>query len=109
MPDSLVSSGRVRAGQGLSFGGGFVSHRPLVTVHLWSGLRSLAGDQEVVKVRAATVGQMLDALVAEIPALEEPIEAGVSVSIDGKIFAQGLTQPVTEDNEIYLLQRIKGG
>ena len=86
-----------------------MSYRPLVTVHLWSGLRSLAGDQEAVEVRAATVGQMLDALVAEIPALEEPIEAGVSVSIDGKIYAQGLTQPVTEGSEIYLLQRIKGG
>lgn len=96
-------------GRGLSPGGGIMSYRPLVTVHLWSGLRGLAGGREVVEVRAATVGQMLDALVAEVPALEEPIAAGVSVSIDGKIYAQGLTQPVTEDNEIYLLQRIKGG
>lgn len=106
---ALVPSGRVRAGQGKSLAGGVMSYRPLVTVHLWSGLRSLAGGRETIQVRAATVGQMLDALVAEIPALEEPIEAGVSVSIDGKIYAQGLTQPVTEDNEIYLLQRIKGG
>ena len=84
-------------------------YKPLVKVHLWSGLRSLADGQEVIEVRAATIGQMLDALVVACPALAEPIEAGVSVSVDGKIYAQGLTQPVSENSEIYLLQRIKGG
>jgi hypothetical protein len=52
---------------------------------------------------------MLAALVAEYPGLEDAVEAGVSVSIDGKIYAYGLTEAVSEDNEIYLLQRIKGG
>lgn len=86
-----------------------MTYRPLVKVHLWSGLRSLADGQEVVEVRAATIDQMIDGLVAAYPGLEEAVEAGVSVSIDGKIYAQGLTQPVAEENEIYLLQRIKGG
>ena len=86
-----------------------MTYRPLIKVHLWSGLRILADGQEVVEVRASTIGQMLDGLVAAYPGLEEPIEAGVSVSIDGKIYAQGLTQQVTEENEVYLLQRIKGG
>ena len=86
-----------------------MSYRPLIKVHLWSGLRSLADGQEFVEVRAATVGQMLDALVAAYPGLGETVDAGVSVSIDGKIYAQGLAQPVAEENEIYLLQRIKGG
>ena len=86
-----------------------MTYKPLIKVHLWSGLRTLAEGQEAVEVRAATVGQMLDALVAAHPALEEPIDAGVSVSIDGKIYAQGLTEPVDETHEIYLLQRIKGG
>ena len=84
-------------------------YKPLVKVHLWSGLRSLADGQEVIEVRAGTIGQVLDALVVACPALEEPIEAGVSVSVDGKIYAFGLTQEVSEDSEIYLLQRIKGG
>lgn len=60
-------------------------------------------------MRASNIGQMLDALVVACPALEEPIKAGVSVSVDGKIYAFGLTQAVSEENEIYLLQRIKGG
>jgi len=60
-------------------------------------------------VRAATIGQMLEALVEAYPGLKEPIEAGVSVSVDGKIYAFGLTEAVSEDSEIYLLQRIRGG
>ena len=84
-------------------------YRPLIKVHLWSGLRSLADGAESVEVRASNIGQMLDALVEAVPALSDPIEAGVSVSIDGKIYAQNLTQPVEEGQEIYLLQRIKGG
>ncbi len=84
-------------------------YKPLVKVHLWSGLRSFADGQEAVEVRASNVGQMLTALVTEYPGLEDAVEAGVSVSIDGKIYAYGLTEEVSEENEIYLLQRIKGG
>lgn len=84
-------------------------YRPLIQVHLWSALRSLVGGQEVVEVRASTIGQMLDALAEAYPGLRDPIDIGVSVSIDGKIYAQNLTQPVAEGQEIYLLQRIRGG
>lgn len=83
--------------------------KPLVKVHLWSGLRALAGGSETVELRAATIGQMLDALIAKHPALDDAINAGVSVSIDGRIHAQDVTCPVSGENEIYLLQRIKGG
>lgn len=80
-----------------------------VTVHLWSGLRALAGGAESVQVEANTVGEMLDALAREYPGLADMLEDSVSVSIDGAIIAQSLTHPVKAENEIYLLQRIKGG
>ncbi|WP_204113103.1 MoaD/ThiS family protein [Shimia biformata] len=81
----------------------------MVKVHLWSGLRAFAGGAEVVEVEATTIGEMLDALVAAHPGLEDAIEAGVSVSIDGRIIAAGLTEAVAPENEIYLMQRLKGG
>lgn len=80
-----------------------------VTVHLWSGLRAFADGAEAVTVEANTVGQMLDAIEQDHPGLAPAIEAGVSVSINGKIYAFGLTEKVTAADEIYLLQRIKGG
>lgn len=78
-------------------------------VHLWSGLRALADGREAVAVEGATVGELLKALVAAHPALKEPIDAGVSVAVDGRIIASALNEPVQPDSEVYLMQRLKGG
>ena len=81
----------------------------MVEVHLWSGLRSLTGGQQVVEVEAKTTGELLQALVAAHPQLQAPIDAGVSIAIDGRVIATGLTEPITEGSEIYLMQRLRGG
>ena len=80
----------------------------MVKVHLWSGLRRFTDGVEVVQVQADTVGQMLDGLVAAYPGLGPVIAAGVSVSIDGVLTASRFGA-VSAANEIYLIQRIKGG
>ncbi len=80
-----------------------------VRVHLWSGLRALTGGAEVVEVEAATVGQMLDALVAACPGLADTIAEGVSVAVDGRVIVSDLTTPVGPDSEVYLMQRLRGG
>ncbi|WGW05417.1 MoaD/ThiS family protein [Tropicibacter oceani] len=79
-----------------------------IEVNLWSGLRRLADGQQVVTVEATTVGEMLDALVAAHPALGPLLQAGVSVAIDGEI-TNGRHLPVTPENEVFLMQRLKGG
>jgi sulfur-carrier protein len=81
----------------------------MVEVNLWSGLRALTGGKQVVEVEASTVGEVLSGLVNAYPELQAPIEAGVSVAVDGRIIASGLTEPVKPDSEIYLMQRLKGG
>lgn len=81
----------------------------MVEVNLWSGLRALTGGKQVVEVEASTVGEVLSGLVKAYPELQAPIEAGVSVAVDGRIIASGLTEPVKPDSEIYLMQRLKGG
>ncbi|WP_406644751.1 hypothetical protein QEZ52_12820 [Aliisedimentitalea scapharcae] len=62
-----------------------------------------------MEVTASTTGQMLTALRSEYPGLGPVIDAGVSVAIDGRIYATSLTQTVGPENEIYLMQRLKGG
>ena len=81
----------------------------MVEVHLWSGLRSLTGGREVVEVEASNTGELLRELVRAYPQLEGPIQAGVSVAIDGRIIASGLTEPLPEGSEVYLMQRLRGG
>ena len=79
-----------------------------VALHLWSGLRRLTGGAEVVEVNAETVGEALDALCAAHPGLAPLIQGGVSVVIDGDMTASR-HHPVTPENEIFLMQRLKGG
>ncbi len=81
----------------------------MVEVHLWSALRRFADGRETVEVEASTVGQMLDALKRDYPGLAAPIDAGVSVSVDGRIIASDLTEPVAPESEVYLMQRLRGG
>ncbi|MFV0382394.1 MoaD/ThiS family protein [Paracoccus sp. (in: a-proteobacteria)] len=81
----------------------------MVEVNLWSGLRRFADGEQVVAVEAATIGQMLDALVRRHPGLGPVIEAGVSVAIDGEIVTGGNQVAVPPGSEIYLMQRVKGG
>ena len=81
----------------------------MVEVNLWSGLRPLADGRDKIEVEASTVGEVLDGLVAACPGLKDAIEAGVSVSVDGRIIVSGLTEPVRPDSEVYLMQRLKGG
>ncbi len=80
----------------------------MVAVNLWSGLRRLTGGETRVEVEAATVRQMLDALVRAHPGLGPVIKAGVSVSIDG-VIEPSLAAPVGPDSDVWLMQRIKGG
>ncbi|MCB6178099.1 MoaD/ThiS family protein [Rhodobacter sp. Har01] len=80
----------------------------MVDVHLWSGLRQLAGDAVVVTVKAATAREMLAALQTAHPGLAPVIRGGVSVVVDGEMVTD-LTAPIHPGAEIYLMQRIKGG
>lgn len=81
----------------------------MVEVNLWSGLRHYTDGELVIPVEAATIGEMLDALVKAHPALKPVIEAGVSVAVDGEVVTAGNQRAIGPENEIYLLQRLKGG
>jgi len=82
---------------------------PTIEVHLWAGLRPLIEDKEKLTVEATTVGEMLRELVIKHPALKPTIDSGVSVAIDGRIISTNLNESVKPENEIYLLQKLRGG
>ena len=81
----------------------------MVQVNLWAGLRRFTDGKDTVEIKAQNVGEILNALENKYPELREIIEAGVSVSVDGRIIASGLTEPVYENSEVFLLQQLKGG
>ena len=81
----------------------------MVKVYLWSGLRSLADGKETVDLEASNIREVLVGLQAAYPQLKATIESGVSVAVDGKIIANDLTTSVSEESEIYLMQKLRGG
>lgn len=80
----------------------------MVEVNLWSGLRRFAADQTVVVVEARTLREALAALVATHQGLQPVIKAGVSVAVNGVIVTD-LNAAIDPKDEVYLIQRIKGG
>lgn len=80
----------------------------MVAVTLWSSLTRLTDGAKVVEVEAATVGEVLDGLVAAHPGLGPILEGGVSVVVDGEM-ATGRHRPVAPGSEVVLMQRLKGG
>ena len=81
----------------------------MVEVRLFSSLSRFADDNEVVEVEANTVGEVLVGLVKAYPNLAPHIENGVSVAVDGRVIAQGLTERVRPDSEVVVMERLKGG
>ena len=63
----------------------------------------------MVEVEADTTGELVRQLVLAHPQVQAPIEAGVSIAVDGRVIASGLTEPIPEGAEVYLMQRLRGG
>jgi len=81
----------------------------MIKVQLWAGLKRFTGGEEIIEVEGKTIGQVLNNIVEQYPALGQTIEAGVSVAVDGKIMARDLTAEISPESEVFLLQQIKGG
>ncbi len=81
----------------------------MVNVELWAGLRAFAEGNTVVEVDAKNIRELLNALSEKYPGLKPILDEGVSVAIDGEIYADSLIEPVGPENEIVLMQKIRGG
>ena len=81
----------------------------MIEVRLWAGLRPLADNQEVVRVEARTIRELLRKLKERYPGLAEPIRGQVAVSVNGVIFRNDWSQEVPEGAEVMLMRRIAGG
>ncbi len=81
----------------------------MVNVELWAGLRAFAEGNTIVEVDAKNIRELLNALSEKYPGLKPILDEGVSVAIDGEIYADSLIEPVGPENEIVLMQKIRGG
>ncbi len=89
-----------------------------VDVRLPIVLRSHAGGQSVVTVKAATIGDVLQELVSEFPGMSGQLLnadgslhrfVNVYVNDDDVRYLESLETPVREGDEVSLLPAVAGG
>jgi molybdopterin converting factor small subunit len=80
----------------------------MATVVLSSGLRGYTGGAERVEIEARRVSELVDALVARWPQLEEPLSQ-MAVAIDGEIHGNAQFKPLRPDSEVHFVPKIGGG
>lgn len=85
------------------------------TVWIPALLRDLTGGQDTVRVRGATVRQVIEALERSYPGIkdrlcdENGLRPGLAVAIDTQLANRGLSQAVGKDSEVHFLPAIGGG
>ncbi len=78
-------------------------------VSLTGTLRSGAGGAATIDVEASTIHGLLTALVERYPEMQDHIDEGIAVSINGDIYRDDWTQPIPAHADVFLIPRIKGG
>ena len=67
------------------------------------------GGASTVEVSGATIGEMLASLALKHPAIQEHLDDGVAVAVNGEIYRDRTDQVIPKGAEVFLLPRIEGG
>ena len=82
------------------------THRMRVS---FSSMIRVGDSPESIEVGAESVAELIQALLLRYPDLQEHLDRGVAVSINGQIFRDDWTVAIPNDAEVYLIPRIEGG
>jgi len=78
-------------------------------VSLSGSLRDAVDGLASLEVEATTIRELITRLIDRYPKLENHLEEGIAVAIDGTIYRDDWETPIPEGSEVFLLPRIVGG
>lgn len=81
----------------------------MLRVDLAGSLQPAAGGVSSVSIDARSIRELFGKLAERFPRMQQHIDEGVAVSINGEIFRDDWGVEIPEDAEVYLLPRIQGG
>ena len=81
----------------------------MANVYLWSGIRTLIGEENPLKIDGGNLEELLDNLIINYPNLKTIIQEGASFSVDNKLVMSSTVEKIKEDSEVYIFQKISGG
>ena len=81
----------------------------MARVVIFGSLRTFTDGVGEMEISASTTRELLDRLVARYPALEETVEAGVSLAIDGEVYKEAWFTPIGANSEVVVMPLMVGG
>ena len=81
----------------------------MLKVCLSGPLKAAADGAASVSISAATIRELLRELIEQYPGMQNQLDDGIAVSVNGQIFRDNWSKKIPEGAEIFLLPRIQGG
>ena len=81
----------------------------MLNVCLSGPLKAAADGAASVSISAATIRELLRELIEQYPGMQNQLDDGIAVSVNGQIFRDNWSKKIPADAEIFLLPRIQGG
>jgi molybdopterin converting factor small subunit len=72
-------------------------------------LRDAVGGAASIDVEAATIRELIERLIDRYPRLEQHLDAGIAVAINGEIYRDRWSEKIPPGAEVVLMPRIQGG
>jgi molybdopterin synthase sulfur carrier subunit len=81
----------------------------MLKVCLSGPLKAAADGAASVSISAATIRELLRELIEQYPGMQNQLDDGIAVSVNGQIFRDKWSEKIPEGAEVFLLPRIQGG
>lgn len=81
----------------------------MLTVSLTGSLRDATDGAASIQIEAVTVRELLRKLVERYPRMQQHLDDGIAVSVNGEIYRDNRDLEIPKDAEVFLLPRIQGG
>ena len=81
----------------------------MLDVQVSGTIRDAVGGVASIEIEAATIRELMQKLVDRYPAMQDKIDEGVAVSMNGDIFRDRWSERIPVGAEVFLMPRIAGG
>jgi molybdopterin converting factor small subunit len=81
----------------------------MLEVNLSGTLRDAANGAVSITIEAATIRELIRKVVERYPRMQDRVDEGIAVSVNGQIFRDNWGEVIPAGAEIYLMPRIAGG
>ncbi len=81
----------------------------MVKVSSTSSFHAALNGKEPVQIEASTIRQLLTALVEQYPRMQDHLDEGVAIAVEGEIYRDNWDAAIPPGSEVFLIPRIQGG